>query len=1155
MPYTLKTQQISVKDPDSGEYIGVDVLAEQNKESLIAEIQSEGDLQVERVDQKAAEILAAGDAQVTRINQTGTNVQTLVDQEEARAQQIVTDAQTSLNTLEAQKNTIAETVASMAELGTDTTLTTPGMAADAKAVGDVKSEVDNLGDFVYDQDSGLSTKAPAITDSASSGDIVTFESDVEGGLVSKLTGTIEPIQDLHGYDYPWPGGGGVNKFNKATAIAGTRFSPDGIVSYVGTSRSDYIPCEPNTNYYFMNVHGSGVMAGVFWFDANKQYISYSAQPVPSPTSYAATSPANAAYVGINFRTEDLDTVAINYPSTVTTYSPYSNICPISGYTGCNVVRTGKNLLDDSGIQLLPTQLRIARDEGIGGKPFLLKGGCTYTLSYNSSEPATALYFIRPYTSVSNALAAQFNAKSITYTPIEDIEVGCVMEWANGRPENITHLMLVEGSTAMDYVPYTGSTIPVSFPTEAGTVYSGAIDPISGKLVVDKIDVTLKGTDSWSGNYVGGFFTPKHDMKKVQNYTSTILSDTLPTIVSHGHFSVSTCGISGYADGNNAYPNQNWIYIKIAGVETISDLRTYLEAHPIHVLYELATPIEYQCTPTEVKTLLGTNNIWLDTGTITECVYPKDTKKYIDNKTVIKAPVIINHAEGEIASFTDGAEDMPVKLLAASIEPVQDLHGYENPWPAGGGVNLLSSENISRLSQTSYGVTYVVQEDGSIKATGTVTTQTWNYAAFYTPISTYGLSVGDTISLTCFGDDVNFAIHFYDESTQLGAVDAKMSASPTATIPNGTTRFRVLVYCKASSGPAVGEVINKTFYPQLEKASTPSSIWYPYSNICPISGHTNLYDQSKLERSNITYENGVLTGTAGAFNSHFGQGIPDPPKFKDGQYTFSMEAYTDGDVSTVGAGLVIGFKYIDGTYSLSNFNNSDSQFIKKEITSTLNKQIVSVTIGYNSVGTNTWHVRNIQLEYSSTSTEYEPYTGTTLPITFPTTIYGGSDEVIGGALADDSVKVMLSEFAWRAGSNGLFFAYLNSVQSALIKLPDTLRDCNIMCNKYKAIAYDDRGDDCVIYTTWINSTAGNIIYAVDSRFAELADFTASITDDYIIAKRNTPTECTLTPNELTTLLGTNNIWTDSGSVSVDYSADTKLFIQNAIAEALSNSSNP
>ena len=59
----------------------------------------------------------------------------------AEVNQIVTDAQSSINTLDTQKNEIAQSVASMANLGTDTTLSTAGMAADAKTTGDEISDL------------------------------------------------------------------------------------------------------------------------------------------------------------------------------------------------------------------------------------------------------------------------------------------------------------------------------------------------------------------------------------------------------------------------------------------------------------------------------------------------------------------------------------------------------------------------------------------------------------------------------------------------------------------------------------------------------------------------------------------------------------------------------------------------------------------------------------------------------------------------------------------------------------------------------------------------------------------------------------------------------------------------------------------------------
>jgi hypothetical protein len=47
---------------------------------------------------------------------------------------------------------------------------------------------------------------------------------------------------------------------------------------------------------------------------------------------------------------------------------------------------------------------------------------------------------------------------------------------------------------------------------------------------------------------------------------------------------------------------------------------------------------------------------------------------------------------------------------------------------------------------------------------------------------------------------------------------------------------------------------------------------------------------------------------------------------------------------------------------------------------------------------------------------------------------------------------------------------------------------------------------------------------------------------------TPLTVQLTPSQISTLLGENHIWADTGDVAVTYRADTKLFIQEQIAES-------
>ena len=42
---------------------------------------------------------------------------------------------------------------------------------------------------------------------------------------------------------------------------------------------------------------------------------------------------------------------------------------------------------------------------------------------------------------------------------------------------------------------------------------------------------------------------------------------------------------------------------------------YQNGTPLSVVFSLNTPQTYQLTPTQVKTLLGYNNIWTDSGTV------------------------------------------------------------------------------------------------------------------------------------------------------------------------------------------------------------------------------------------------------------------------------------------------------------------------------------------------------------------------------------------------------------------------------------------------------------------------------------------------------------------------------------------------------------
>ena len=170
--------------------------------------------------------------------------------------------------------------------------------------------------------------------------IVNFTTQRAAPLKS-LKVALSPSQDLHGYDAPWPAGGGVNKWDGIWENGEINAS-DGQNSNTNTTwrSKNYIPISDSNTYVFVaqNVSKNKQVRARF-YASDKSYIGYvSASGINVTLNSPFTPPIGAAYVRFAPRNDDIPThtVALNYPATVTTYSPYSNICPISGHEGVNV---------------------------------------------------------------------------------------------------------------------------------------------------------------------------------------------------------------------------------------------------------------------------------------------------------------------------------------------------------------------------------------------------------------------------------------------------------------------------------------------------------------------------------------------------------------------------------------------------------------------------------------------------------------------------------------------------------------------------------------------------------------------------------------------------------------------------------------------------
>jgi hypothetical protein len=71
---------------------------------------------------------------------------------------------------------------------------------------------------------------------------------------------------------------------------------------------------------------------------------------------------------------------------------------------------------------------------------------------------------------------------------------------------------------------------------------------------------------------------------------------------------------------------------------------------------------------------------------------------------------------------------------------------------------------------------------------------------------------------------------------------------------------------------------------------------------------------------------------------------------------------------------------------------------------------------------------------------------------------------------------------------------------------------------------------------------------DDRFSSASDFAANLANDNVrlVKRLATPIEVSLTPEEITTLAGVNNVWADTGDIEVEFKMSIKDYIDSKLA---------
>lgn len=326
------------------------------------------------------------------------------------------------------------------------------------------------------------------------GSIVSFTPYVRAPI-KQLRCVFDPVQNLHGYDYSWPAGGGKNILDMAdeNIVLGKYISNAGAESTNANNfyNNKYISVKASTAYT-LSMSEKVSYCSIMEYDSSKTFIKRTlfgdgttAGKIDSAT---VTMGSTTAYIliGSNMKGSTLslaDVQAVSWQveegSTATSWVPYENVCPIDGWTEANVTKTGANIAESEYVltntSMYSAVLFIEAD---------LKPSTTYTLSFVGTA-GNLCYTNEKLFAYAN-VSITGSRQSVTFTTKAEISRSTAAQYYSGRgwiilknaqaqpaDNTFTDIQLEVGSSATDYEPYSGEVYNVEFPVQGKNLFNEA----------------------------------------------------------------------------------------------------------------------------------------------------------------------------------------------------------------------------------------------------------------------------------------------------------------------------------------------------------------------------------------------------------------------------------------------------------------------------------------------------------------------------------------------------------------------------------------------------------------------------------------------------------------------------------------------------------
>ena len=472
--------------------------------------------------------------------------------------------------------------------------------------------------------------------------------------------------------------------------------------------------------------------------------------------------------------------------------------------------------------------------------------------------------------------------------------------------------------------------------------------------------------------------------------------------------------------------------------------------------------------------------------------PTDVRTIIKDCKTPKSATITNG----IAQFNCIEENL-VKGLKVTMNPIQDLHGYSNPWAGGAGKNKLVYP-YAQSTVTDHGITFTDSGNGELVLTNMATE-----TAIFTLSNQSTLANGNYIIRvnTVGGTDSGIRVRVRANST-----DTATNYTANTDIPiTIETNVLYLVEIRVVAGSSPNGC---KLYPFVRLSTDTSTTWTPYSNICPISGRT----EASVKRTGVNqwdeeWELGSLNTTNGSEIANTTQiraknYVPVQPSK---QYYFKADnpvwvLFFDANKAVISENLP------PMGQTANNARNSNNQ----PFTTPPNCAYIRF---YFQTNYGTTYNHDTSVNYPSNITAYYAYNGSPETHThqYSETIYGGSDDFVNGKLIVDipsTAKVKLSDLNWTYQSEQSRF-YTADLASLIKKpsAPSVILDM-MACECYKINSFSAyiNGQICV-------ATSGNL-FVKDENYTDTTTWLNAVGNCYIAYPLATPTELTLTAEEIT-----------------------------------------